>query len=102
MQYGPAHDVVLEPGWLLRGLAGTGAGARELAALAGRATGSGADLVVEARATDGLIEAFRVAKAPRFALAVQWHPEWKVMSNPFSKRCSPRSARRRATQRAHK
>ena len=22
--------------------------------------------------------------APTFALAVQWHPEWKVMSNPFS------------------
>ena len=23
--------------------------------------------------------------APAFALAVQWHPEWQVMSNPFSK-----------------
>ena len=35
--------------------------------------------------TDGLVEAFRVATAPAFALAVQWHPEWQVMSNPFSK-----------------
>ena len=36
VQYGPAHDVVLEPGSVLRGLVGTGARARELAALAGR------------------------------------------------------------------
>ena len=41
-------------------------------------------LAVEARAPDGLVEAFRVTAAPSFALAVQWHPEWKVMSNPFS------------------
>jgi putative glutamine amidotransferase len=44
----------------------------------------GPDLAIEARATDGLVEAFRVSSAPSFALAVQWHPEWKVMSNPFS------------------
>ena len=31
-----------------------------------------------------LVEAFRVKSAPSFALAVQWHPEWKVMTNPFS------------------
>ena len=42
------------------------------------------DLAVEARAPDGLVEAFRVKSAPSFALAVQWHPEWKVTSNPFS------------------
>jgi putative glutamine amidotransferase len=41
-------------------------------------------LSVEARAPDGLIEAFRVTGAASFALAVQWHPEWQVMSNPFS------------------
>jgi putative glutamine amidotransferase len=45
----------------------------------------GPDLAVEARAPDGLIEAFRVKDARAFALAVQWHPEWKVMSNEFSK-----------------
>jgi putative glutamine amidotransferase len=32
-----------------------------------------------------VIEAFRVGDAPAFALAVQWHPEWKVMENPFSR-----------------
>ena len=32
----------------------------------------------------GLIEAFRVRSAAGFALAVQWHPEWQVLKNPFS------------------
>jgi putative glutamine amidotransferase len=45
----------------------------------------GGELLVEARAPDGVIEAFRVGDARRFALAVQWHPEWQVMSNPFSR-----------------
>jgi putative glutamine amidotransferase len=44
----------------------------------------GADLAVEARAPDGLIEGFRVRNS-RFAVAVQWHPEWRAMSNPFSR-----------------
>ena len=34
-------------------------------------------LEVEARADDGLIEAFSVKHARQFALAVQWHPEWQ-------------------------
>jgi putative glutamine amidotransferase len=84
VQYGPAHDVILEPGGLLRAMAGSdrvrvntlhSQGIDQLAP----------GLVVEARATDGLIEAFHVRSAPRFALAVQWHPEWKVMTNPFSR-----------------
>ena len=44
----------------------------------------GRDLVVEARAPDGVIEAFRVSGAPNFALSVQWHPEWQFKKNPFS------------------
>jgi putative glutamine amidotransferase len=82
-QYGPAHDVLLEPGGVLRELAGTdrvrvnslhGQGVREPAP----------GLIVEARAPDGVIEAFRVAAAKSFALALQWHPEWEVTRNPFS------------------
>jgi putative glutamine amidotransferase len=42
----------------------------------------GEGLVAEAYALDGLIEAIRVEKAKAFTLAVQWHPEWKVMENP--------------------
>ncbi|HTV52144.1 MAG TPA: gamma-glutamyl-gamma-aminobutyrate hydrolase family protein [Steroidobacteraceae bacterium] len=83
-QYGPAHDVLLEPGGVLQGLAG----AERLRVNSLHSQGIerlGAGLAVEARAPDGLIEAFRVAQAPRFALAVQWHPEWQVMSNSFSR-----------------
>ena len=45
----------------------------------------GRQLVAEAKADDGVIEAFRVDGSPAFALAVQWHPEWKVLDNPFSR-----------------
>jgi putative glutamine amidotransferase len=45
----------------------------------------GHGLEIEAHAPDGLIEAFRVRSAPGFTLAVQWHPEWQVMKNPFSR-----------------
>ncbi|MGH8309785.1 MAG: gamma-glutamyl-gamma-aminobutyrate hydrolase family protein, partial [Steroidobacteraceae bacterium] len=84
VQYGPAHDVVLEPGGLLRALAGTDR--VRVNSLHSQGVDRLADgLLVEARATDGVIEAFRVRGAPRFALAVQWHPEWQVMSNSLSR-----------------
>jgi putative glutamine amidotransferase len=41
-------------------------------------------LAVEARADDGLVEAYRVADAMGFTLAVQWHPEWRFSENPDS------------------
>jgi putative glutamine amidotransferase len=84
MQYGPAHDVTLEPGGLLRSLAGTDR-LRVNSLHAQGVERLGPDLSVEARAPDGLVEAFRVPHAQRFAVAVQWHPEWKVMDNPFSR-----------------
>lgn len=84
VQYGPAHEVTLEPGGLLRSLA-----ARdriEVNSLHHQGIDQlGGELAVEARAPDGVIEAFRVRKAQRFAVAVQWHPEWRVMGNPFSR-----------------
>lgn len=83
-QYGPAHDVLLEPGGLLSSLAASPRlRVNSLHTQGVERLGPG--LVVEARAPDGLVEAFRVSSAPRFALAVQWHPEWKVMSNDFSR-----------------
>jgi putative glutamine amidotransferase len=83
VQYGPAHDVLLEPGSLLRSL--TNQDRIVVNSLHWQGVDRlGPDLAVEARAPDGLVEAFRVKSAPSFALAVQWHPEWKVMSNPFS------------------
>jgi putative glutamine amidotransferase len=75
--------VTLAPGGLLAGIAGRPRitvnslhhqGVREL----------GRGLIEEARADDGLIEAFRVQGARRFAVAVQWHPEWKPREDAFS------------------
>lgn len=83
-QYGPAHEVSLVPDGVLRGLAGTER-VRVNSLHSQGVERLGDALAVEARATDGLVEAFRVKDAPRFALAVQWHPEWKVMSNAFSR-----------------
>jgi putative glutamine amidotransferase len=83
VQYGPAHEVTLEPGGVLRSLAPDGR--IQVNSLHSQGIDRlGAELAVEARAPDGVIEAFRVRDASSFALAVQWHPEWKVMSNPFS------------------
>ncbi len=81
VQYGPSHPVTLTAGGYLQGLLGTksisvnsihGQGVDQL----------GEGLFAEAIAPDGLIEAIRVVDAKNFALAVQWHPEWKVLNNP--------------------
>jgi putative glutamine amidotransferase len=99
VQYGPAHDVTLEPGGTLRALV-------EQDSLRVNSLHSqgiarlGEGLAVEARAPDGVVEAFRVRAARRFALAVQWHPEWQVMSNPFS-RALFAAFGRSASERAH-
>ena len=34
-------------------------------------------------ASDGLVEAVEIEGAENFAVAVQWHPEWRVAENPF-------------------
>lgn len=83
-RYGPAHDIELTEGGLLHGIAGQ----RRVKVNSLHAQGVarlGDGLTVEAVADDGVVEAFRVAAAPAFALAVQWHPEWKVMDNPFAR-----------------
>jgi putative glutamine amidotransferase len=84
VQYGPAHDVTLEPGGFLAQLAGSSQiKVNSLHSQGVQCLAPG--LIVEARAPDGVIEAFRVKDAPTFALAVQWHPEWQVMKNPLSR-----------------
>ncbi len=83
VQYGPSHPVALVEGGMLAGLHGEasvmvnslhGQGVRRLAG----------GVTVEAIADDGLVEAFTVDAADAFALAVQWHPEWRVRENLFS------------------
>lgn len=84
VQYGPAHEIALEPGGVLRGIAGTDR-VKVNSVHAQGVQALGRNLAVEARAPDGLVEAFRVEGSPAFTLAVQWHPEWQVMHNPFSR-----------------
>lgn len=102
LQYAPAHDVELTDGGMLQRLAG----ARRVKVNSVHSQGVaslGRGLAVEAKADDGLVEAFRVEGAPAFALAVQWHPEWKVMDNPFSRALFAefgRAGRERAARRA--
>jgi putative glutamine amidotransferase len=83
VQYAPVHEVLLEPGGQLQKIAGRDRltvnslhwqGVEKL----------GGDLTVEARAPDGVIEAFRVADSPAFALGLQWHPEWRFAEDAFS------------------
>jgi putative glutamine amidotransferase len=46
---------------------------------------SGERVVVEGVAEDGTIEAIRIADAPTFALAVQWHAEYDPQRNPVNR-----------------
>ncbi len=83
VQYGPSHSVTLVEGGLLCELAGTTSltvNSLHSQGVARLAKG----VTVEAIADDGLIEAFRVDGAAAFALAVQWHPEWRITENEFS------------------
>lgn len=94
VQYGPAHEIHVEPGGVLAGLlprrgdgSGPGAGAGAVRVNSVHAQGVrtlAPGLRVEARAPDGLVEAFSVERSDTFAVAVQWHPEWRVMGNEFS------------------
>lgn len=84
-QYGPSHPVDITPGGELDRILGV----RQLQvnSLHGQAIDRVAPgLRVEARAPDGTVEAVHIEAHPGFALAVQWHPEWKVLENPASHR----------------
>jgi putative glutamine amidotransferase len=84
VQYAPIHDVLLEPGGQLRKIAGTDR--LRVNSLHSQGVDTlGSDLAVEARAPDGVIEAFRVEHAPTFALGLQWHPEWQFAKDSFSR-----------------
>ena len=85
VQYGPRHPVALTPGGQMERLAG--GSEITVNSLHGQGLDRVAEgLSVEAVAPDGTVEAVRVAGAAVFALGVQWHPEYKVLENPFSTR----------------
>jgi putative glutamine amidotransferase len=87
-QYGPVHNVRVEPGGLLEHLLPElGAGGRfKVNSLHGQ----GIDLLapalrIEAISDDGVIEAVSLKNSKAFLLGVQWHPEWRHAENPVSR-----------------
>ncbi len=81
VQYGQIHPVNVVAGGLLARI--TGCATFRVNSLHGQGIDRlGAGLVAEAYAPDGLVEAISVEQAKNFALAVQWHPEWKVLETP--------------------
>ena len=84
VQYGPAHEVALmSGGWFREWARSDRLTVNSLHSQGVNILGKG--LAVEAKADDGVVEAFRVVDAPAFAVAVQWHPEWKFQGNEFSR-----------------
>ena len=82
-QYAAAHEVEVVPGGVLARIVDRPG--FKVNSLHGQAVNRLAPgLRVEARAPDGVVEAFSVAGALGFNLCVQWHPEWQVLKNPFS------------------
>ncbi len=83
VNYAPAHDVDIVDGGMLHRLLGE----RRLTVNSLHA--QGVDRLaprtrLEAVADDGQVEAFSLPDAPAFALALQWHPEYKALDNPIS------------------
>jgi putative glutamine amidotransferase len=84
-QYGAAHAVFVEPGGVLERVLGLQQ--FDVNSLHGQAVNRLADgLRVEARAPDGVVEAFSAVDARGFNLCVQWHPEWQAAGNEVSMR----------------
>lgn len=81
-KYAPSHDISLVPGGRLAALHPEPASRVNSLHQQGVAE-LGPGLVAEALAPDGLVEAISVAGAPGFAMAVQWHPEWKPREHPL-------------------
>jgi putative glutamine amidotransferase len=80
-----AHPIDITPGGWLHGVAQTS----EI--LVNSHHNQGIDRIApgvatEAIASDGTIEAIRVAKSPGFAIGVQWHPEYDLHSDQVSRR----------------
>jgi putative glutamine amidotransferase len=79
-----SHSVRLSPG----GLLATALGKHEITVNSVHYQGVGRlapRLTVEARAPDGLVEAFSARIDGTPLLAVQWHPEWDADTNPDSR-----------------
>jgi len=84
LAYAAVHPVTVTPGGLLQAIVGKNS--FEVNSLHGQGVNRLAEgLRAEARAPDGLVEAFSAPQAPGFNLCVQWHPEWQAADNPVSR-----------------
>jgi len=84
-KYGKAHDVTLTQGGVLARI--TGEATISVNSIHNQGIDKlGDGLAVEAVAPDGQIEAVAVENTDRFALGVQWHPEWQVMEDEPSRK----------------
>jgi putative glutamine amidotransferase len=101
VQYAPAHTVDVQPGGVFQALdLPTQFQVNSIHSQGIDRLAPG--LRAEALAPDGLIEAVSVEHSKAFALGVQWHPEWQVLSNPpylrifqaFGEACRQRAALR--------
>lgn len=89
IQYGPAHEIEVQPGGVLERVLGRSPTGRRVQVNSVHGQGVNrlaAGLRTEALAPDGLVEAFSVSDARGFNLCVQWHPEWQAVNNPISVR----------------
>jgi putative glutamine amidotransferase len=77
------HDVALTPGGVLAAALGEDRIRVNSVHYQG-VSRLGDGLSVEARADDGLVEAFSARVNAASVLAVQWHPEWRTGENPQS------------------
>lgn len=83
LKYRLSHGISVTEGSMLHDILGTTEGM--VNSLHGQAINQpGPELTVEARATDGCIEAISHKTAPGFVLGVQWHPEWPDLKDPIS------------------
>lgn len=82
--YEDRHIVELTPGGLLASLADTTTPRVNSLHHQGVET-LGKGLHTEARAPDGLVEAFTAPDAPGFLLGLQWHPEMSLCHSPFAR-----------------
>jgi putative glutamine amidotransferase len=85
-RYAPVHPVQLVPDGSLQCLLDGPATIRVNSLHAQGIDRLAERLRVEALAPDGTIEAVSAPDACGFVLAVQWHPEWRVLENPTSRR----------------
>ncbi len=82
--YDDSHPLHIAPGGRLAAIAGTlETRVNSLHHQGIERLGQG--LRVEATAPDGLVEAFSVADARAFTLAVQWHPEMRIDDSPLAR-----------------